>query len=232
MTVIRTLVLLVPMMTAAIVAAVARREDGTPVAWRKGIPLLLATAAALVLSFAIPLNLIGALIGFAVLFPLTFPVMTAMEAPVDLECVRTASLEPRRVRDYLPIPLRAAMAMAALGALAWVIDAAQTSEPRRMLFTFTAVALTFFLLYETWLRQEIFEVRARDERDRRRRVRTIFAAQTVLTISFLILAALSIHRELRVPIAVAATLIGVPGCALALSTGVQQRYLERVKAAR
>jgi hypothetical protein len=90
----------------------------------------------------------------------------------------------------------------------------------------TGVALVFFVLYEIWMWQEVFGVRSEAMRDMKRRVRTIFAAQVVLTLSFFAGAALLVQRGTFLPVVVVTTSIGMAGCAFALSTGVQKRHLE------
>ena len=225
------MVLAIPLITTAVVVAAARQEDGTAIPFRTAMPLIAATAIALAISVVIPLSFLVAIVAFVLLFALAIRVMQAIERAALAEIVespvRTATLEPRHVVNYLPLAWRVADVVVTLACLGWVIEVARTSSPRFMLFAYSGIGITFYLLYEAWIRQEVFEVRAREEKDRRRRVRFIFVAQIILTISFLALAALSLRAEPgRVALGVAATLIGTPGCALALSTGVQRRYLE------
>ena len=143
------------------------------------------------------------------------------------EPVRTALLLPRRLEAYVPLWARSASFVAGLGLLCWVtVRFATAAGPRMMAVGFTFAAITFFALYEIWMRQEVFSVRAASDDDRRRRVRAIFAAQAFLLSAFLIMAALSTGTwPGLVPLGVAGSIAGGLGCAFALSTGVQERYL-------
>jgi hypothetical protein len=141
------------------------------------------------------------------------------------EPLRTAGLVPRTVGTYVPLWARGATVAAGLALLGWGSTSAAAS-PQLITFTFAFAGLTFFGLYEVWMRQEVLSVRAESEEERRVRVRGIFGAQTLLTLSFLLLAGLSAgDRPTFLVLSAVASLIGAAGCALALSTGIQERYL-------
>ena len=228
MTVVAPLVFTIPLIVILVACEVARRE-GTPIPWRRVLVLAVATIAAVAASPLLrhPASLVVTFVilfaGFG--FPVTQAIEKAAKARLTEPAVRTASLVPRRVSMYVPLPLRVVSIAATLAACAWV---AMRATPAIMLVGYAFGGLTFFGLYEVWMRQEVAGVRARDEDDRRQRVRAIFAAQTVLTLSFLSMAALSAGNwPGLLPLAVMGGIIGSIGCALALSTDIQQRYLRR-----
>ncbi|HEV7238442.1 MAG TPA: hypothetical protein VGQ36_04315 [Thermoanaerobaculia bacterium] len=238
MTSIAIAVVVLPLLVSVVICAVARRE-GLPVPAGPLTRLLVATVVAAVSSLLFS-RLLVAVAMFAVLFiAFAIPVMQALErsagARVRIEDTRSALLVPRTVSAYVLLPARVTLAVAVVASLAWVVVRAMTIAPNRMtmLLGLTVAGLTFFGLYEAWMRQEVFDVRAIDDKDRRLRVRAVFAAQIVLTLSFLLMAALSAGPWPGRPVlAVAATIIGGIGCAFALSTGIQQRYLEAWTATR
>lgn len=150
---------------------------------------------------------------------------------------RSASLRPRRLADYVPtawhaVPFVAAVIGVAL--LAWRLGALRSG---RLLVpvSFILAAPIFLWLYETWMRSEIagdgsidFDHQRADER-RRHRVRRILTIETVLVVGFVGLghALLGLDPgapDARVLVAtVAGALLGVTGCALALSSELSRR---------
>lgn len=230
--------LTIPLVVTAVICGVARRE-GRAVPAGSLLRLLVATIIALAAAFFFEHPAI-ILLGTIVLFVLfAVPVMRALETKalsnLPQESVRSASLEPRRVSSYVPLKFRVPSVVALVLSAAWVVLRAMATDlrPSVMFATSCFAALTFFALYEVWLRDEIFSVRAKDEGDRHRRVMAVFAAQNALSTSFLALAALSLEfPRARSVITVAAGVIGAIGCAFALSTGIQERYLRAWSARR
>jgi hypothetical protein len=168
-------------------------------------------------------------------------------AGVSGKRARHASLAPRRLTDCLPWPLIGApYLLAALCAslLAWRFAGFGSRPDRPFIPLGLALAGTvFLLLYGAWLRDESREaqpleaspradIEALDRRQRR--TRAIFVAQLVLVAVFfasaLVLSNWSnpIGFPMGVLSLLAAGLVGVLGCALAMSSGVGRRYLETI----
>lgn len=231
LTVVGPIALALPLLVTFVMCVVAHRGRSTLPAGAL-LRLLIATIAAIVASLFFP-HPIGIVLTTATLFCVfALPVMRALERSVidrmTPDPVRSALLLPRLVGTYVPLWARRASIVAGLAGLCWVTARAATAaRPLMMAIGFTFAAVTFFALYEIWLRQEVFSVRATDDGDRRRRVRAIFAAQTILTLSFLIMAGLSAGTwPGLVPLGVIGGITGGLGCAFALSTGVEERYLQ------
>lgn len=229
LSVVGPIALLIPLLVTVVVCAIARRE-GTALPAGALLRLSIATLGTVVLwrFVAHPAVILG---GSAVLFCfLAIPVMRALERVVieriSEEPVRTALLVPRNVGSYLPMWGRSAVIVAALTLLGSVAARGLAGRPSLLTIGLTFAALTFFGLYETWIRQEVFSVCAKSDAERRTRVRAIFSAQTTLTLSFLFIAALSAGAwPGAVPLGAIAGIVGAIGCAFAMSTGIQERYL-------
>ena len=223
--------LLTPLLVAVIVALVARRES-VPIPRAPLALLASATAASLFVFFIRPSGWFVLIAALALLVAGTLPALGAIERRAAersrheaLE--RTAGLAPRAAGSYVGTWSRFALSLAVLSLLTWIGVRIASGEGATFTFLFGGAGLVFFSLYEVWLRDEVSGVRAPDEADRRRRVRAVFVAQTLLTTSFLVMAGLSTfpwpgHSVLGA----AAALLGSAGSALALSTGIQKRYLE------
>jgi len=159
---------------------------------------------------------------------------------------RTASLRPRRLGQYVPLPLRlvpfvvTAMGLLALG---WRIDDVP-SDRLLMRVTFILSAPVFLWLYEVWMRNEISgqasvgdDERIVDER-RRRRVRQILLVEIILVagltaVGHTLLGLDWIQQSVQVTVAtITGAVLGVTGCALALSSDLsRRRYREAGSAA-
>lgn len=231
MTAITTLVVLLPLLLTAVICAVALMEH-RQLPTRRLVALLGATIIAIPAPFLLARPVVAAVAVFAILFcAFVIPVTRALEksARTKRPEVRTAPLVPRHLSMYLPGWMRAANLIANLAVLLWfLLRARVATSPLLMPLGFAFAGVTFYLLYETWLRQEVFSVRAANEAERRQRVRFVFGAQAVLTLAFLLMAGLSTGQwPGPIVIGVIAGVIGGVGCALALSTGIQERYLVR-----
>ena len=231
MNLIGPVVVALPLLVSLVICGVAGRE-GRRMPTRPLMRLVAATIAAMAVS-----PLVSQVISAVVMFPILFvafaiPVMHSIERSAKTQLTRdmvlSASLAPRHLSSYVPLWARVTTFVAILAGLASVtVLGTTTSSPRTMLLGFGLAGLTFFGLYEAWMRQELFSVRSKGEDDLRQRVRAVFAAQSGLTLSFLLMAALSVGVWPGVPaLGVVAVIVGGTGCAFALSTGIQERYLK------
>lgn len=157
---------------------------------------------------------------------------------------RTASLRPRRLSHYLPLSARLVpFIVTALGllALAWRIDDVP-SDRLLMRFTFILSAPVFLWLYEVWMRNEISgqasvgDDRIADE-GRRRRVRQILFVEIILVagltgVGHTLLGLDWIQQSVQVTVGtITGALLGVAGCALALSSDVTRRRYREAESA-
>jgi hypothetical protein len=152
---------------------------------------------------------------------------------------RAASLRPRRASEYLPWSWRLlAAATAILGAAAFIVRASSAVEGRRMFvpIMFAAAALVFSWLYEVWGYQVITgPIVAGEGSDLRRVVRRIFAMELLLVVTCLAAAHTLLdlnwvaNGALGAAISLAGAVVGVAGCALALSSGLVGRRYEPVE---
>lgn len=155
---------------------------------------------------------------------------------------RSASLAPRRVATHLPTWIHATPIILGSGILiASGIRILRTVSVAGgwMPIALGGIALVFFLLYEIWLRSEALGPSAgslpqgQEENARAQRVRRVFFFQTVLILLFsaLSLAASDIRwqsaegRPLALALGLVAGIVGTAGCALALSSNLQDRSL-------
>jgi len=229
MTIVGAVALCIPLLVTAVICVIARRE-GSALPATALIRLCIGTGAALVVWRFVPHPVAIIALSLAVFGLLVIPVTRAIERSVRkgiVDSVRSADLAPRSVGMYLPLAARTGLMMTGLGLLVCVTARAISARPTLMTIGFTFAAITFFGLYESWIRQEVFSVRARDDADRRSRVRAIFVAQCILTLSFLLLAILTVSSwPGLITLGAIAGVLGGIGCGLALSTGIQRRYLE------
>ena len=148
---------------------------------------------------------------------------------------RTASLWPRRLKNYLSLPWRLApFAVAAFGLalLAWRVSMRGPNRPW-VPIGFILVAPIFLWLCEVWMRNEVSGGSAdclSDAEDRRgRRVREIFAMELTLLVGLvglghaLLYLDWSTHGPFGVAGSLAGAVLGVVGCALALSSELSHR---------
>jgi hypothetical protein len=159
---------------------------------------------------------------------------------------RTASLRPRRLAHYVPLPLRLVpFVVTAVGllALGWRIDGVP-SDRLLMRVSFILSAPVFLWLYEVWMRNEIAgqagaggDERVADER-RRRRLRQIWMVEVILVagltgVGHALLGLDWIQQSAQVTVGtITGALLGVTGCALALSSDLtRRRYREAGSAA-
>lgn len=159
---------------------------------------------------------------------------------------RTASLRPRRLGQYVPLPLRLVpFVVTAVGllVLGWRIDDVP-SDRLLMRLTFILSAPVFLWLYEAWMRNEISgqasvgdDERIADER-RRRRVRQILLVEIILVagltgVGHTLLGLDWIQQSVLVTVGtITGALLGVIGCAFALSSDLtRRRYREAGSAA-
>lgn len=155
---------------------------------------------------------------------------------------RSASLAQRRVATHLPTWLHVAPALLGSGILLASGIRFSRTVPEAggwMPIALGGIALVFFLLYEVWLRSEALGPLAGSpppgdaEKARGRRVRRVFLFQTVLALLFsaLSLAASGVRwqspegRPLALALGAIAGIVGTAGCALALSSNLQDRSL-------
>jgi hypothetical protein len=209
-----------------------------------GLPLVVAAAFRL----APPSLLMGAIDGlaFAVLAAFGLRALGAIDAASrparDVRAAeRTASLQPRRLGQYAPLSIRLvpmAIAALAVAGLGWRLE---DVPGNRLLVPATSIlaAPIFLWLYETWMRNEISgDAGGRDaDSRRRRRVRQILVAEVVLVtgLSGIGHALLGLDRNEQSLLftigTVASSLLGVIGCALALSSDLARRRYQPTQSA-
>ena len=152
---------------------------------------------------------------------------------------RAASLIRRRHHQYLPAPWRISMFAVTIGGLAlfaWRATISSSTDRRLFLPVFFAVVASVFLwLYETWIHGLVTgpTIAGSNEvsGERRRSIRVVFAVECALVTGFLALAhgLLDLDRTTTgawaAIAAVAGGVLGVIGCALALSSDLStSRY--------
>jgi hypothetical protein len=150
---------------------------------------------------------------------------------------RTASLKPRRASDYLPWQLRACTyAIVIIGLTLFVLRLFSPDSERQLLVpsVYAFASLPFLLLYEVWIQQvttgPAISVETSSARTRQL-VRRIFAAELILVIVCVavghVLLGLSWteHGTFGATLGLVAGVIGIIGCALALSSAfIGKRY--------
>ncbi|MGB7623079.1 MAG: hypothetical protein WBN92_12075 [Terriglobia bacterium] len=150
---------------------------------------------------------------------------------------RLASLRPRRTSQYLSLPWRVLpFAATSLGAVLFVYRLGWLPSSNRRLLVpvaFVLFAPVFLWLFETWMRAEAcggrVAVVAGDESRIKHRVRGIYALESIVTFGFMGLShALlnldwSMHGAWGVAGALAGGILGVVGCALAVSSDLGTR---------
>jgi hypothetical protein len=191
---------------------------------------------------------LGLLFLFPALHEATTTARDLLRSEAEPAAVRTASLRPRRVSDYvslrtLLLPYGVAILGAALVALRL---AAPPAGDRRPLLSlgFAAASLVFAGLYGAWIHEEACGPDssgvagtggepAREE-ERRRRVRAVFLGQsalvTVLGGLALVLVdvdwSVAMGRNVALAGASLGGLVGVLGCAASIASDVSRRRLE------
>jgi hypothetical protein len=191
-------------------------------------------------------------LGLLFLFPALHEATTAardlVRSETDRAAVRTASLRPRRVADYvslrmLLVPYGVAIVTAALLALRLAASPAGDRRPLLCL-GFAAASFVFAGLYGAWIHEEACGPEssgvagtggepAREE-ERRRRVRAVFLGQaalvTVLGGLALVLVdvdwSVATGRTVALAGASLGGLVGVLGCAASIASDVSRRRLE------
>ncbi|HZI66367.1 MAG TPA: hypothetical protein VFF17_07365 [Thermoanaerobaculia bacterium] len=149
---------------------------------------------------------------------------------------RTASLRPRRLKDYVPLVWRLVpltIASTGLALLAWRLSS--PGPDRRLLVPVTLVlaAPVFLWLYEVWMREEVSggaveEVPARAT-SRIRQVRLIFAAELIIVLCLNLAGHALLDLDWSAPrpwagfVLAASAAIGITGCALAVSSDLARR---------
>jgi hypothetical protein len=152
--------------------------------------------------------------------------------------VREASLRPRRLSDYVPVTWHGLLLLgqgAALAVFAWRLF---LPAPDRRLWVpvmFALAAPVFTWLYEVWMRDLVsggHVVGGDVELNRRRRIRQVFAVEATLAIVCLSIA----HALLNLNwvqdgawatgLSLAGAVVGVVGCALAVSSELARRRYE------
>jgi hypothetical protein len=156
---------------------------------------------------------------------------------------RSANLVPRRHRDYLPGSWRIvlfAVAIAGLASFVWRATLPSSTDRRMFLpVLFALVASTFWWLYETWIHGLVTGPAVPDSNgagaERRRWIRLVFASELILVTGFLALAhgLLDLDWATRgawgAIAAVGGGVLGVLGCALALSSDLGARRYRTVR---
>lgn len=191
-------------------------------------------------------------LGLLFLFPALHEATTTARDLVRPEAastaVRTASLRPRRVSDYvslraLYLPYGVAIVSAAL--LVLHLAAPHAGERRSLLsLGFAAASLVFAALYGAWIHEEACGPDASGvtgtggeparEEERRRRVRAVFAGQSALVTVLGALALVLVDvdwsaaagRTLALAGASLGGLVGILGCAASIASDVSRRRLE------
>jgi hypothetical protein len=152
------------------------------------------------------------------------------------ELVRVASLQPRRLRDYVPPFWRATLftvAALALASFAWRVML--PGPDRRLLppIAFATFPFVFAWLYEVWMRDLAIGGESPTDGDaavtRRRRIRAVFAVETLLVVACLAVAHALLdvdwnrHAAWGAAAALLGSSVGVVGCALLISSGLARR---------
>lgn len=202
----------------------------------------LTAVAAVVLMRPFSLWLAGLdLLAFAVL------AVFAMKALGDIDiasrparmlasATREASLAPRRLRDYVSLPLRVTpFILTAAGLATFVARLATPAGPRQLLVPvmFAGAAAVFLWLYEVWIRDLLSGPAVAgspgDDEGRRRRIRRVLGIETVLTGTCLVVANVLVNVDWETDAGAgsatlfAGALVAIVGCALALASGLERR---------
>ena len=153
---------------------------------------------------------------------------------------RAADLAPRRMSDYLAWPWRilpVGTVVAGLALMAWRL--ADPVAHRRLVvpLTLAFAAFVFVWLYETWIYQLVSGGTVPDGNSaarRQRLVRLVFGAELILVavcvpVAHVLLDVDWVARPAyAIGLSLAAALVGVSGCALALSSDLaRRRYADR-----
>lgn len=156
--------------------------------------------------------------------------------------LRAASLDVRRVDHYLPWRWRLglyALAIVGVATFAWRLtmpgDGRQLLKPALL----AGAAIVFLWLYETWIHGLVFGPVVTEAADdpgvRGRFIRRIFAMEVALVTGFLAAAhALldldwQIHGGSGAAIALSTAVLGIVGCALAVSSDFTRRHYASVR---
>jgi hypothetical protein len=213
-----------------------------------------ATAAFLVGAFAVLLPAPSALmsvIDVAVFVGLSTLALRALHeldnatrgARLVESTTRAASLVPRRHQHYLPVYWRImqfGVTLAGLALFTWRVTIPSLSNRRLFLPVFFAlIAPVFLCLYEAWIHGLVTGPTVPESNDvdqeRRRSIRMVFATEFGLVAGFLALAHVLLDLDRSASGAWAATaaiaggLLGVIGCALALSSDLMTRRYRAVR---
>ena len=149
---------------------------------------------------------------------------------------REASLSPRRLTDYVSLPLRLVpFVTTAVGVVAFAVRAALPAGPRQLFVpvVFAGGAIVFLWLYEVWIRQlvsgPVIVGSELDDEARRRSIRRVVTMETILTATSLAVANFLLNLDWRTDegtgtaVLFIGALIGIVGCALALASGLGRR---------
>lgn len=149
---------------------------------------------------------------------------------------RSASLRPRRLNDHVPLIWRLVpltITIASLALFAWRLSL--PGPDRRLLLpaAFALAAPVFVWLYEVWMREEVsggsvVDVPSR-EASRLTKVRFIFAAELTLVLWLTLAGHALFDLDWSAPrrwagfVVVASAVLGIAGCALAVSSDLARR---------
>ena len=152
--------------------------------------------------------------------------------------VREASLRPRRLSDYVPVFWHGVLLLgqgAALAVFTWRLLTPFADRRLLVPVMFAAGSAVFTWLYEVWMRDLVsgaHVVGGDIELNRRLRIRLVFAAEATLAVMCLGVA----HALLNLNwvqdaawgtgLAIAGAVVGVVGCALAVSSELARRRYE------
>jgi hypothetical protein len=149
--------------------------------------------------------------------------------------VRSASLAVRRAGQYLPWQWRFAVyAVGLAGSVAFVARVATPAADRRLVvpITMAAAAMVFLWLYEVWI-QELVSSPATPEGQpsstRERFIRGVFAMEAALVTGCLAAAHVLLDLNWQTSgvlgafVSIGAGILGIVGCALALSSNLARR---------
>ena len=202
----------------------------------------LPAVAAVVLMRPFSLGLAGIdLLAFAILAAFGMKVLGDIDvasrpARVLAASTREASLAPRRLTDYVPLPLRVVpFILTAAGLATFAARVATPAGPRQLLVpaVFAGAAAVFVWLYEVWIRDLVSGPAVAgspgDDDGRRRRIRRVLATETVLTATCLVVANVLLDVDWKTDAGAgsatlfAGAIVAIIGCALALASGLARR---------
>ena len=201
------------------------------------VPALLGVLAIWPTAWVLPINLGAfAVIGFFGMRALGEIDNASRDWRIVVASERTASLTPRRAGDFLAWSWRSASYAVTIIGLAWFVMRLTSPPGDRLVLipsVFAFAATMFLMLYEVWIQGVVTgpSVAGDSKVEKQRLVRRVFGVELTLVIVSLAVAHLTLDLDWNVQGALGTTLllvggvVGIIGCALALSSGlIQRRY--------